>query len=184
MKKILGLLFLTLFFGCNLTKHSLEQKSDCVKINFKTKFIDKDSLGIPYYQSDEFTDDAIKEYSIKLLKEKYSAKLKLTLIPFVNIYDSTIVDTIYKFSNNNNVIEVYRAKEKDFVINFDITDPIFKLIGCLSIGSGKDSVVKQFGIKENIGDTIVIGNMNQTATFTFYLKNNKIVRIGSYIYFE
>jgi hypothetical protein len=53
-----------------------------------------------------------------------------------------------------------------------------------SVGSDKDSILKQFGIKENIGDTIVIGSKEQTIAFTMYFKNNKIARIGSYLYFE
>jgi hypothetical protein len=133
MKTILGLLSLTLLFGCNLTKHIPEKKSDCVKINFKTEFTDKNSLRVPYYQSDEFAIAALKDYSIKSIKDRYLGKLKLTLIPTINVYDKTIVDTIYRFSNNNNLIEVYRAKHADFVIKFDITDTTFKLGGCIPL---------------------------------------------------
>ena len=64
MKTKLGLLFLILLFGCSLNKHTAEKKSDCMGISFKTKFTDKDSLGIPFYQSDELAEIAIIEYTI------------------------------------------------------------------------------------------------------------------------
>jgi hypothetical protein len=184
MKTKLGLLFLILLFGCNLNKHISEKKSDCVGTSFKSKFIDKDSLGIPYYQSNEFAEAAIKEYTIESVKKKFSAKFKLTLVPTVNVHDSKVVDTIYKFSSNHNLIEFYRAKHADFVIKFDVTDKIFKLSNCISIGSDKNTIVKDFEIKKNIGDTIVIGNLEQTTTFTLYFRNNKIVRIVGYNYID
>jgi hypothetical protein len=184
MKTKLGLLFLILLFGCNLNKHISEKKSDCVGISFKSKFIDKDSLGIPYYQSNEFLEVAIKEYTIKSVKKKYSAQFKLTLIPTVNVHDSRIVDTIYNFSNNKNLIEFYRARHADFVIKFDVTDDIYKLDKCISVGLDKNAIVKDFGIKENIGDIVMIGNLEQTTTFAFYFKNKKIVRIVGYNYID
>ena len=184
MKTKLGFLFLILLFGCNLTKHTAEKKSDCMGISFKTKFMDKDSLGIPYYQSDGFAEVAIKEYTIESVKERFSAKLKLTLIPTVNVHDSKVIDTIYNFLGKKNLIEFYRTKHADFVIKVDVTDNIFKLGKCICVGSDKNTIVKYFGIKENIGDSIVIGNLEQTTTFTFYFKNNKIVRIVGYNFID
>jgi len=184
MKKILGLIFLTILFGCSITKHLTEKKPDCIIKNFKTQFTDKDSSGVPYYQSEEFANTALKDYSIKSIKDRYRGNLKISLIPIVNRYDTKIVDTIYRFSNHNNLIEVYRAKQADFVIQFDISDAVFKLNGCISAGSDKNSIAKQFGIKESIGDIITIGSQEKTVTFTLYFKNNKVVRIRCYIYFE
>jgi len=184
MKTKLGLLFLILLFGCSLNKHTAEKKSDCMGISFKTKFTDKDSLGIPFYQSNEFAEIAIKEYTIKSVKESFSTKLKLTLIPIVNVHDSKVIDTIYNFSGKKNLIEFYRAKHADFVIKVDVTDNIFKLNKCICVGSDKNAIIKYFSIKENIGDTIMIGNQEKTTTFTFYFKNNKIVRILSYNFID
>jgi hypothetical protein len=184
MKTKLGLLFLILLFGCSLNKHTAEKKSDCMGISFKTKFTDKDSLGIPFYQSNEFAEIAIKEYTIKSVKESFSTKLKLTMIPIVNVHDSKVIDTIYNFSGKKNLIEFYRAKHADFVIKVNVTDNIFKLGKCICVGSDKNAIIKYFGIKGNIGNTIMIGNLEKTTTFTFYFKNNKIVRILSYNFLD
>jgi hypothetical protein len=106
------------------------------------------------------------------------------LIPTVNVHDSKVIDTIYNFSGKKNLIEFYRAKHADFVIKVDVTDNIFKLGKCICVGSHKNAIIKYFSIKENIGDTIMIGNLEKTTTFTFYFKNNKIARILSYNFLD
>ncbi len=184
MKTMIRLLLFIWIFGCNSTRQNAENKCDCIKKDFKAEFTFKDSLEGPYYQSDDFVSNAIEAYTIESVRKKYSDQLKLTLVPNINMHDSTIVDTVYAFSNDRSKIEFYRAKQADFIQKFDISDTVFKLDGCIAVGLLKDSLAKQFGIKENIGDTITIGNMERTSTFTFYFKNNRIVRIGSYQYLD
>ena len=184
MKTILKIFLLTLVVACNLTKKIPENKCICTGKIFKTVFTHKDALNVFYYQSDDFTAKAIEEYTIASVRKKYSNQLKLTLIPVKNRYKPNIVDTLYEFSNKQSIIQFYRASNADFIQRFDISDPIFKLAGCVSVGQLKNNITKQFGIKEKIGDTITIGNIEHTSAFTFYFKNNRIVRISSYQYLD
>ena len=157
-----------------------EDKSPCLKKNFKSKFYSRNSYGVPYYVSDDFAANAFDDYTIESVKQKYSNRLKLSLSPFVNKHNTTVVDTIYEFTDGSNLIAFYRARHQDIVIGFDVLDSLFKLDGCISVRMPKDSLAKQFGIVEPLGDTINIIDKEGYTCLTFYFENNRIIRISSY----
>lgn len=184
MRAIITILILSVLVGCNLSMRNPDSKNTCPKKYYKAILSFPDSANVAYYQSDAFAYNAVKEYSIESVSKKYSNLLKLIVTPTENVHEKNVMDTIYNFSNDSNYIEFYRAGHADFIQRFDVSDSVFMLEGCVYVGLPKDSLKSRFGIKDDIGDTITIGNMEHSISYTFYFKNKKIKRIGSYQYID
>ncbi|QIA09331.1 hypothetical protein [Draconibacterium halophilum] len=140
--------------------------------------------NIPYYSSNEFTNNALKSYTLDYLKSAFAGKNETSKTPVDNLHDNSIVDTIYHFSDNSNEIEYYKGTHANFITKFDVTDSQYDLYGGISAGTRKDDFTKAFNIENKTGDVVNIGNASQTAIYTFYFRNNKIQRISSLFYID
>jgi len=184
MKHLLKLLLLIFLASCSTLQKKTAEKFECNQINFRVGSYFTDNKGITYYVCDEFANNAIENYTIETVREKYSGFLKQEVTPTRNVHDTSRMDTIYKFYNDKTIISFYCAKHKDFLRKFKVSEPLFNLYGCVSAGMSKEALKKQFSIKDSLSDTIRIGNEEQTAIFTLYFKNNKINRIVSTPYID
>jgi hypothetical protein len=102
----------------------------------------------------------------------------------INKYNSSVIDTIYTFSNNENKILIYRAKQNDFIFIFDVTDSKLKLTGNIKPGMTKDLFSQKFHITEKINNKVQIANSQGTVRFMFYFENNMLKRINSFLYLD
>ena len=160
---------------------SLDELNDT--ITFKTQLIESDS-SIPYYQCDDYFAYNI-QLSTKNVDSIYPAFFKCSKEPIINIYDSTIIDTICTFSKGDNMIKIYKSYYSgDLLMLFDVADTIFKLNSNIRIGMSKDRFIKKFGLTGLKNDTIEIGNMEHTDAFRFYFKNNLLRRIRNEPYLD
>jgi hypothetical protein len=184
MKHLIKLLLLIFLASCSLLQKKTTEKFECNQINFRADSSFTDSKGITYFVCDKFANNAIDSYTIETVREKYSGFLKQEITPTRNVHDTTRMDTIYKFYDDKTTISFYRAKHKDFLRKFEVSDLLFNLYGCVSVGMSKEALKNQFNIKKPLSDTIRIGNDEQTAIFTLYFKNNKINRIVSTPYID
>jgi hypothetical protein len=184
MKHLIKIILLIFITSCSTLQKKTAEEFECKPINFNTDNSFTSEKGITYYVCNEFANKAINNYTIETVKNKYAGFLKQETTPTRNIHDTTRVDTIYKFFDNNTTISFYRAKHKDFLREFEVSDALFNLYGCVSVGMSKEAVKEQFNIKSPLNDTIRIGNEEKTAVFTFYFKKNKLNQIVSTPYID
>lgn len=184
MKQTATFILLLIITSCSTLQKKTAEKFECNQTNFSTDSSFTDSKGITYYICDKFANKAIENYTIETVRETYSGFLKQVTTLTENIHDTTRTDTIYKFYNDNTIISFYRAKHKDFLRKFEVSEPVFNLYGCVSAGMSKEVLKKQFSIKDSLSDTIRIGNEEQTAIYTFYFRNGKVNRIVSTPYID
>ena len=184
MKHLLKLLLLIFLASCSILQKKTAEKFECNQISFRADSYFTDNKGITYYVCDEFANHATESYTIKTVRKKYSGFLEQEASPTRNVHDTSRMDTIHKFYNDKTTISFYRAKHKDFLRKFEVSDPLFNLYGCVAVGMSKKALKNQFNIKKPLADTIRIGNDEQTAIFTLYFKNNKINRIISTPYID
>jgi len=184
MKTLVKFIIFLFIVGCGSVKKMSVPDFDC-----KTKSFQYDSSftingGIKYYIAEDFANQATKDYTIEAIQKKYTDFFKQYTEPTTNIHDTSVVDTIYKFHDENDTIEFYRAKHKDLLKKFNVTSPAFSLYGCISTGMKKDSLLNRFNIKHSAGDVIKVGNEDKSAVFTIQFKNNQVQRIVSTPYLD
>jgi len=177
--------FVLLIFlvGCKSTKLTEKTSNNIPNKIFSNTYsgIEND---IPYYSSDEFTNNALKIYTLDYLKSEFSETNETRKTPVENLHDNSIIDTIYHFSNNSNTIEFYKGTHANFITKFEVTDSQYDLFGGISPGTGKKDFKKAFIINDKIGDVVNIGNSSKTAIYTFYFKKDKIQKISSFFYID
>ncbi len=185
IKPHLYIIFTLVLTGCNFIK--LDRSSTSIDedtIQFQSKFSYTDSSRTAFFVSENFASDALNNYTVPMISNEYLGILSLSKEPVINKHDSTIVDTIYTFSNPGNKIQFYRTSENDFITTFDITDSIFRLTGNVKPGMTKDIFLLKFKITESTTDKVQISNSEGSMRFMFYFENNKLKRIKSYLYLD
>ncbi|MBN1159301.1 MAG: hypothetical protein JXA61_07955 [Bacteroidales bacterium] len=176
MKHLISICVLLIFTVCCNTRHTQRTSADPDDtITFISQLIDITN-GIPYYQSDDFYA-FITEPDTKNIDSLYKASFKVSVEPFVNIHDTTVVDTIYTFTYRENKIVIYKSRYKDLLVQFDVTDSMFEINGNISPGISKDYFTKKFNIDHLSQDTVDIGNLERTDVARFYFRNSTLVRI-------
>jgi hypothetical protein len=199
LKNILLLILILILTDCNLIKHSKspvavvkdnsipeKPKTPVVedKILFHAKFSSIDSNKIERFECEEFVSNALNNYTIAKINKEFLTSLVCTKKSIFNRHDPAVVDTIYTFSNPENNIQFYRAKQNDFIFTFDVTDSKFILKGNVKPGITKDFFMRKFQITEAIDNKVQIVNSEGTMRFIFYFENNMLKRISSYLYLD
>lgn len=184
--KNLFLIFIILAFSsCNFLKLKKSPASvDEGAILFHSKTSISDSNEVARFESEDFVSEALKNYTIKTVQHEYLHNLKCTKESIVNMHDPAIIDTIYNFSNHKNKIQIYRAKHKDLIILFDVTDQIFKLSGDIKPGMAKNVFLRKFHIAETEKNKVNITNAEGSISFMFYFENNRLKRINGQIFLD
>jgi hypothetical protein len=176
---ILGLI------SCNFLKlHKSSKSIDESNILFHSKYLHTDSSGFAFFVCEDFVSDALNDYTISSINKKYLNVLKCSTESVKNSYDHAVVDTIYTFSNSGNKIQIYRAKQNDFIFTFNVTDPIFKLTGNIKPGMTKEVFSRNFDITVPINNKVQIVNSEGSMRLMFYFENNILKRINSYLYLD
>ncbi|BAX81230.1 hypothetical protein ALGA_2925 [Labilibaculum antarcticum] len=152
-------------------------------LHYNTKFIDINSNNAASYECDNFVSNALDNYSIASIRQDYQF-LKSSQKPKINIHNPAIIDTIYTFSDNKNIIQFYRTQSKDFIFNLDVTNSRFKFPGDITTGMSKDAFIRKFKITELINEKVQLNNSNGNATYLFYFKRNKLKRINANLYLD
>lgn len=176
--------FITLgLLACNTSKLG---KLTLIEENSKTyysKFLLVEKSGIAIYECEDFVSNALNNYSISTLTKNHSY-LKCSKKPIVNIHNSSIIDTIYTFSNSKNNIQIYRSKQKDLIFSFDVTNSDLSLTGNIHTGMAKDQFFQIFQITVPINNKVQITDSNGTIKFIFAFKNNRLNSIKSDLYID
>lgn len=154
------------------------------KIISHSKFSNSDSKQVFYFECDDFVSDALTKYTIELINRKFLNKLNCTKEFVHNIHDSKVIDTIFTFSNPDNVIQIYRTKQVELIFSFDVTDPVFELSGNVKPGMTKEDFSRKFLIKDPFKDKVQIINSEGNMGFLFYFEGNRLKRINSYLYID
>ncbi|MBN2481809.1 MAG: hypothetical protein JXB19_08720 [Bacteroidales bacterium] len=176
MKHLVTITIIMIVMVCCNTRHSQRTSANPDDtITFRARLIDTTN-DVPYYESDDFYAFRI-EPDTKNIVSLYKVPFKLSKEPFVNIHDTTVVDTIYTYAYRDNKIVIYKSRYKDLLAQFDVTDSMFEINGKLSPGISKDYFLNKFNIDHLIHDTVDIGNMDRTDVNRFYFRNNTLVRI-------
>jgi hypothetical protein len=153
-------------------------------MQFHSRFLFSDSSQVAYFECDDFVSDALANYTIATITGKYSDLLHLTQERVVNRHDSTVIDTIYTFSNPGNKIQIYRAKQNEFLFTFQVRDSLFNLMGDVKTGMSKDAFSFKFNITEPIVDKVQMANSEDSMRFIFYFEKNRLMQINSYLYLD
>ena len=171
------------FTGCNILKNgiSTENTSDD-KILFHSKNYFIDSSKVTFIECDEFVSNALVNYNIAIIRKIF--QLDYSIEPVINMHETSYVDTVYKFFDNNNKIEIYRASDKDFIIYFDVKDSKYALNGNVKTGISKDVFIQKFQINKSISDVVQVANSGSSMKFIFYFKNDRLQRIKSDLYLD
>jgi len=177
MHKILFLILSAalILTSCNFrqTQHLSENNKPIVR--FKTQLIDKSS-NISYYLSEDFLAFET-EPDTRNINDLYPLKFRINKEAFTNIHNSAIIDTLYTYTLDDNIIIIYKSADKDLLSLFDVTDSRLGIIGNISTGISKDQFSIIFNIEPLTNDTIEIGNLDRTDFTRFYFTNDKLVRI-------
>jgi hypothetical protein len=171
--------------GCTIFKHNKSSNlTEKDNITFYSKYSYTDSSNVAYFECENFVSDALNNYSIAIINKEYLKVLNCKKEIVINKYDSAVKDTIYTYSNPHNLIQIYRAKQNDFVFTFDITDSIFKLRGNIKAGMTKEAFLQKFHITKPIMNKVQLANLEGSMRLMFYFENNKLQRVKSYIYLD
>lgn len=180
--KVLAYISVVLLVSC----HSVKQVKQQVEVpevkSFYARYLFKDSSGIAYYDCESFVSIALDEYTIPNLNKTFGNSVKKEIVR--NSHDFTEVDTIYSYTAPNSKIQIYRAKQNDFVYSFDVADPRFSLANQVKSGMPKAGFAEMFHISEPLPDYVVIRNTEASIKFLFYFSADTLTRINSYIYLD
>jgi len=157
---------------------------DAGPMHFHSKFLFSDSAMVAYFECENFASEALDNYSIATINHAFVNVLTCTKRAVVNKEDDAVTDTIYRFSNTNNVIEIYRSAENDFVFTFDVRDSLFRLAGDIKPGMTKELFSRKFYITEAIQNKVQIANSEGSTKFMFYFENDSLKRINSFVYLD
>jgi hypothetical protein len=182
-KKLYFIIIILVLTSCNFLKNGAPfTPNDEDKIVFKSKNTFTDSSQVTSFECEEFVSKALSNYNIEIIT-KIFIFLDRTKEPVINMHEgSSYIDTVYTFSNSNNKIQVYRAKNTDFIITFDVTDPKFSLSGNVNTGITKEFFIRKFQTMKSISDNVQVSNSNGRMKFHFYFENNRLKRIKSDFY--
>jgi len=150
---------------------------------FHPNYLFTDANQTAYFVSDKFVNGALTDYTIENLKKKYHF-LTLYRKSVTNTHDPAVIDTIYTFSDTKNKIEIYRAKHRDFVFTFDVTNSRFSLPGNIKPHMRKNTFFQLFYITETTTNNIQIANSEGTMRFLFYFEKNRLKRITTALYLD
>lgn len=171
------------FTGCNILKNSISTgNANDDKILFHSKNYFIDSNKVTFIECNEFVSNALVNYNIAIIKRIFL--LDCSVEPVINMHETSYVDTVYKFFDSNNKIQVYRAKDKEFVIYFDVSDSKYTLNGNVKTGMTKEVFIQKFQINKSISDVVKVANTGSSMKFIFYFKNNRLERIKSDLYLD
>jgi len=185
MKNILFITLIAVLTSCHAIKHGESSTSvNEDKILFHSKFLFTDSSKIAHFECEGFVTDALNKYTIAAINKEFLSFLTCSKKSVTNKYNSSVIDTIYTFSNPGNKILIYRAKQNDFIFIFDVTDPKLKLAGDIKPGMNKDIFARKFNITEKINNKVQIVNSEGTIRFMFYFENNMLKQINSFLYLD
>jgi hypothetical protein len=185
VKNILFIYIILVLTSCHTTKHvKLSTSVDEDKILFYSKFLFSDSSQVAHFECENFATEALNKYTIATINKEFLTFLNCSKKSVINKYNSSVIDTIYTFSNNENKILIYRAKQNDFIFIFDVTDSKLKLTGNIKPGMTKDLFSQKFHITEKINNKVQIVNSQGTVRFMFYFENNMLKRINSFLYLD
>ena len=154
------------------------------RILFHSRYSFTDSSLVANFECEDFVSDALNDYTIAFLNKAYLSILNCSRESVVNRHDSAIIDTIYTFSNHKNKIQIYRAKQDEFIFTFNVTDSTFKLTGNVKPGMSKEAFAKKFQITEPLNSKVQLFNSEGNMRFMFYFENNRLQRINSYLYLD
>jgi hypothetical protein len=185
LKKIFYLSVILVLASCSFIKHGKSSASvDEGTILFRSKFLFTDANQVAHFECDDFVSDALNNYTIAKINKEFIGFLDYAKEPVVNKYDPAVTDAIYTYSNAYNKIQIYRAKQNDFIFTFDVTDSRFLLKGNIKPGMTKDDFSRIFHITEIVKNKVQIINSEATSWFMFYFDNNRLKRINSYLYLD
>ncbi len=183
-KSLLALSILLGMASCNtLQLNKSDKLTSEDNLSYNTKFIDINSNNAASYECENFVSNALDNYSIASIRQNYQF-LKCTKEPKINIHNPAIIDTIYTFSDNKNIIQIYRTQDKDFTFILDVSNPKFKFPGNIKPSMSKDDFSRKFNITELIDKKVQLTNSNGNATYLFYFKRNKLKRISANLYLD
>lgn len=162
-------------------ENSMDSEASLV---FYTRHNLPDSGEISRFESNDFVSRALYNYSIANLNRNYLNVLMCSKLTVVNEHDSTVTDTIYTYSDSKNKIQIYRAKQNDFVFTFDVTNPQFMLAGNIKPGMTKDEFYHKFRSSTHPNNIVEITDSEENMFFMFYFENNLLSRINSSLYLD
>lgn len=180
--KIERLLFLfVMVIGCknNVIQTNVANKDTT---SYESRYLEIDGT-VPYYQCDDyyaFKRDITPEY----IDSVYAGFFKSSKEPVKNKQNEEITDTIISLFHDDNVIKIYHSGKDNFLALYDVTDPLFRLEGNIGTGITKETLQRKFRIKQEVKDTIDIGNMEQTFVIRFFFNHNKLKRIRTEPYLD
>jgi len=185
LKNLIFIFIILVVTNCNskkLDKSSASVDEDTML--FHSNFSFTDSSEVANFECEDFVSDALNNYTIAIINKEFKGILNCSKESVVNRHDSAVIDTIYTFSNAENKIQIYRAKENDFIFTFDVTDSIFKLTGNIKPGMTKENFIRKFNITETVNNKVQIANSEGSMRLMFYFENNRLKRINSYLYLD
>jgi len=151
---------------------------------FHSNFSILTSGDVAYFECEDFVDNALNNYSIEVFSHDFKKTLKCSKEFVVNRHDTSVVDTVYSFSNSKNKIQIYRALHNDFIVTFDVTDAMFKLKGDIKPGMTKTDFFRKFNLTESINNKVQIVNSDGSMNFMFFFENHSLKRINSLLYLD
>jgi hypothetical protein len=135
-------------------------------------------------ECEDFISNALNKYTIPTINKEFQHFLTCSRESVVNRHDSSVIDTVYTFSNPSNKIQIYRANQQDFIFVFDVTDSVFNLSGNVRPGMKKEAFLQKFHLTGIVNDKVKIFNSEGSMGFVFYFTNNRLKRINSYLYLD
>jgi hypothetical protein len=185
INNLFSVAIILILISCNFLKLNKSSKSiDENKILFNSKYLHTDSSGFTFFVCEDFVSNALNDYTIATINKDYLNILKCSRESVINSHDHAVVDTVYTFFNSGNKIQIYRAKQNDFIFTFNVTDPIFKLTGNIKPGMAKELFSRNFNITVPTNNKVQIVNSEGSMRLMFYFENNILKRINSYLYLD
>ncbi len=178
---IFAIFSMIIMIACSTGSYK-DSKNDNDMVSYKTKLV-VSLNSIPYYQCDDYSAFNI-EPRCKVIDSLYHGILQCTKEPLINTYDSTIVDTIYTYSNKLNKIVIYKAIGRELLSLYDVSDTVFEINGKIKPGISKDMFCRKFNINGLTQDTVDVGDLEQAFVVRFYFKANILKRIKTEPYLD
>jgi hypothetical protein len=177
-----SILFMTshVFLNYLSTSSSKEDKTSILQSQCSFFNSNEDSC----FECEEFIFNALNNYTIAIIDKDFFNILNCAKESEANWHDSSVIDTVYTFSNPTNKIQIYRANKHDFIVTFDVTDSVFNLIGDVKPGMKKDIFQKKFHLAEIINNEVEIYNLEGNMGFVFYFDKNALKRIKGDLYLD
>jgi len=144
----------------------------------------QEAKTVPYVQNDKFVSNAFGfPASVKNFKKNYNGFLSISKKPVKNVYDESVVDTIYTFSSGKTKIEVYHAKDRDILQSAFIETDKIPLKYNIKVGDTKKNVAKLLKAKITV-DKVQVGDLEQGHVYTFTFFNDELISISYDGYIE